>query len=65
MDYISGVEYDDDDFCEVNKDTRRACLEMVKQLHNYKVTHGDLEPRNFIFQNGNFNSSKFLLLTLI
>lgn len=50
MEYISGVKYDD--FCEVDEGIRRTCLDIVEQLHFYKVTHGDLEPRNFIFPNG-------------
>ena len=51
MQYISGVKYDD--FCEVSKDSRRVCLDVINELHYYKVTHGDLEPRNFIFPKGN------------
>ena len=50
IDFIPGVKYDG--FRDVGKDMREKCLDIVKEMHVYKVAHNYLEPSKFIFPTG-------------
>ena len=47
-DFIDGETYEC--FDEMDRTTKLACLERVKQLHASNILHGDLRAQNFVVQ---------------
>jgi tRNA A-37 threonylcarbamoyl transferase component Bud32 len=47
-DFIVGEFYES--FDEMDRTTKLACLERVKQLHASNILHGDLRASNFVVQ---------------
>ena len=56
MSYIEGLTYSD--FDEMETVTKNACLKLVLELHRHRITHGDLQPWNFIVSKSNRNIFK-------
>ena len=48
-----------EEFRKMNSLMIEACNKSVKELHSYKVLHGDLEPWNFIIKTFTAQSNSF------
>lgn len=46
--YIDGMCFND--FKNMSPQMREECRKSVKELHSFKVLHGDLQPWNFIIK---------------
>ena len=60
MSYIEGYNYNY--FDEMETVTKNACLKLVLELHRHRITHGDLQPWNFIVSKSNRNIFKMHIL---
>lgn len=63
MSYIEGLSYSD--FDEMETVTKNACLKLVFELHRHRITHGDLQPWNFIVSKSNRNIFKLHILFIL
>ena len=63
MSYIEGLSYRD--FDEMETVTKNACLKLVLELHRHRITHGDLQPWNFIVSKSNRNIFKIIFYSFL